>query len=281
MVVIRPDASCTPVTASRSPNIAIMTTQTIRPDAIRIQLRPDPPPDADRSPAHPLGLDEDRAPPHGDRAVARLVAGTAVTPSIAGVLVTGGATLAYALLTFGTEHPRLTGTVRFPGAPNTGARRGPRAMRPTVIMVMGVSGSGKSTVGERARRRAGRGVPGRRRLPLAGERRAHARRDPARRRRPAAVAPARPRGGPRSREAGPPARVRVLGAQGHLSPHAPRRRRHVGRGLPLGRPRNPRGATPDSPRPLHAGIAPRQPAGRPRAAGGRDRRGRRQAPAGR
>jgi hypothetical protein len=34
-----------------------------------------------------------------------LVAGTAVTPSLAGVLVTGSATLAYALVTFGTERP--------------------------------------------------------------------------------------------------------------------------------------------------------------------------------
>lgn len=35
-----------------------------------------------------------------------LVAGIAVTPSIAGVLVTGGATLAYDLLTFATERPQ-------------------------------------------------------------------------------------------------------------------------------------------------------------------------------
>ena len=35
-----------------------------------------------------------------------LVAGIAVTPSIAGVLVTGAATLAYALLTFATERPQ-------------------------------------------------------------------------------------------------------------------------------------------------------------------------------
>lgn len=83
-----------------------MTTQTIRPNAIRIQLgrtlRRTP---TGRRPT-PSGWTRIALRGMATGLLLGLVAGTAVTPSIAGVLVTGGATLAYALLTFGTEPPR-------------------------------------------------------------------------------------------------------------------------------------------------------------------------------
>lgn len=82
-----------------------MTTQTLRRDDIRMRLGRTlrPPTPARRS--LPVGRARIAIRGMATGLLLGLVAGTAVTPSLAGVLVTGGATLAYALVTFGTEQP--------------------------------------------------------------------------------------------------------------------------------------------------------------------------------
>jgi len=94
--------------ADRAPSIiALMTTETVRPETIRVQLgqtlrrRV-----ADRR-STDAGLTRLALRGIATGLVLGLVVGTAVTPSLAGVLVTGGASLAYALLTFATERPEV------------------------------------------------------------------------------------------------------------------------------------------------------------------------------
>src|SRR3954471_22559344 len=120
-----------------------------------------------------------------------------------------------------------------------------------------------------AGRPPGLGVRRGRRVPPRGERREDARRAPAGRRGPLALA-AQPGGLDRRARAGRSQRRRHLfGAQARLPRRAPRRPSvslvRVRRGRPRPDPRAPR--APD--RPLHARVAARQPAGYPRAAGGR------------
>ena len=82
-----------------------MTTQTFRPDAIRMRLGRTLRQSAPGRRPLPAGWTRIAIRGMATGLLLGLVAGTAVTPSIAGVLVTGGATLAYALVTFGTERP--------------------------------------------------------------------------------------------------------------------------------------------------------------------------------
>src|SRR3954452_13308638 len=123
------------------------------------------------------------------------------------------------------------------------------------------------------RRHAGRppglGVRRGRRLPPRGERREDARRAPAGRRGPLALAAHPGRLDRRARAGRTQRRRHLFGAQARLPRRAPRRPSvglvRVRRGRPRPDPRAPR--APD--RPLHARVAARQPAGYPRAAGGR------------
>ena len=137
----------------------------------------------------------------------------------------------------------------------------------TTIVVMGVSGSGKSTVAAGARRAARLGVRRGRRLPPAGERREDAGRAPPRRRGPLAVAAhAWPPGSASTSGPGAPSSSparRSSAATATCSATAIRRCwfAHVtaDRELHPGPPRAPH-------RPLHAGLAARQPARHARAA---------------
>jgi hypothetical protein len=120
MGVIGTDGSCTPAAASRSDH-RDHDHRRFAPDAIRMRLgrtlrQPAP------AAALPAGWTRIAIRGMATGLLLGLVAGTAVTPSIAGVLVTGGATLAYALVTFGTESLGGAGIV---GSPQ---RRRPSAL---------------------------------------------------------------------------------------------------------------------------------------------------------
>ena len=149
-----------------------------------------------------------------------------------------------------------------------------------IVVVMGVCGCGKTTVGRGAGRGAGLAVPRRRRFPSAGERREDG--APARRS-PTTIAG-------RGSTGSPPRCAAIDARGGHavlacsaLQAGVPRPAR-ARRRRPLRPPRG-RSRRPSPPRlaararPLHAGVAARQPVRDARGAGRRDRR--RHPPAGR